>query len=147
MARRAGRRIVLTIIFGLLALTMALLGASNFMANYENFLTLLLCVMAPWTAVNLVDLYLVQHGAYDVSSFFAPDGGIYGRYNATALACYAVGIVIQVPFLANDLYTGAAAQALGRVDVSWLVALAASGGLYFVLARRPVPARLPQDAR
>jgi nucleobase:cation symporter-1, NCS1 family len=146
---RAGRsaRIVLTIIFSLLALTMALLGASNFMVNYENFLTLLLCVLAPWTAVNLVDFYLVQHGAYHVPSFFAPDGGIYGRYNATALACYAVGIVIQVPFLATDLYTGPAAQALDGVDVSWLVALAASGGLYFVLARRPVPARHSRDAR
>ncbi len=116
---------------------MALFGASNFMVNYENFLALLLCVMAPWTAVNLVDFYLVQHGAYDVSAFFAPDGGIYGRYNATALACYAVGILIQVPFLVTDLYTGAAARALGGVDVSWLVALVASGGLYFVLARRP----------
>jgi NCS1 family nucleobase:cation symporter-1 len=146
---RAGRsaRIVLTIIFSLLALTMALLGASNFMVNYENFLTLLLCVMAPWTAVNLVDFYLVQHGTYDVPSFFAAGGGIYGRYNATALACYAVGIVIQVPFLAIDVYTGPAAQALGGVDVSWLVGLAVSGGLYFVLARRPVPARHPQDAR
>lgn len=136
---RAGRsaRIVLSIIFSILALTMALLGATNFMTNYENFLALLLCVMAPWTAVNLVDFYLVQHGAYDVSAFFAPDGGIYGRYNATALACYAVGILVQVPFLATDLYTGAAARALGGVDVSWLVALVVAGGLYFVLARRP----------
>jgi nucleobase:cation symporter-1, NCS1 family len=65
----------------------------------------------------------------------------------TALACYAVGIVIQVPFLATDLYTGPAARALGGVDVAWLVALAVSGGLYFVLARRPVPARRAQDAR
>jgi NCS1 family nucleobase:cation symporter-1 len=93
--------------------------------------------MAPWTAVNLVDFYLVQHGAYDVPSFFAPDGGIYGRYNARALGCYAVGILIQVPFLVTDLYTGPAARALGGIDVSWLVALVVSGGLYFVLARRP----------
>jgi NCS1 family nucleobase:cation symporter-1 len=138
-AWRAGRstRIVLSIIFSILALTMALLGATHFMVNYENFLALLLCVMAPWTAVNLVDFYLVQHGAYDVPSFFAPDGGIYGRFNATALACYAVGILIQVPLLSTDLYTGPAARALGGIDVSWLVALVVSGGLYFVLARRP----------
>ncbi len=146
-AWRAGRpaRIVLSIIFSILALTMALLGATNFMANYENFLTFLLCVMAPWTAVNLVDFYLVQHGAYDVPSFFAPDGGIYGRYNATALTCYAIGIVIQAPFLVTDIYTGPLARALGGVDVSWLVALVVSGGLYFLLA--PAPVRQAQDAR
>jgi NCS1 family nucleobase:cation symporter-1 len=146
---RPGRsaRIVLTVIFSLLALTMALLGASNFMVNYEHFLTFLLCIMAPWTAINLVDFYLVRHGTYDVPSFFAPDGGVYGRYNATALACYGVGIVIQVPFLATDVYTGRAAQALGGVDVSWLAALAVSGGSYLALARRPVPAHHSADAR
>jgi NCS1 family nucleobase:cation symporter-1 len=132
----AAARSVLSVIFMVVALAMALLGARNFMVNYENFLSLLLCVLAPWTAVNLVDFYLVQHGRYDVASFFAPDGGIYGRYNATALFCYGLGIVIQVPFLATDPYTGAAARALGGVDISWLVAIAVVSPLYYVLARR-----------
>jgi NCS1 family nucleobase:cation symporter-1 len=114
---------------------MALLGAKNFMVNYENFLSLLLCVMAPWTAVNLVDFYLVRHGQYDVPSFFAADGGIYGRYNATALACYGIGIAVQVPLLTTDLYTGPIARAFGGVDVSWLVALAVVSPLYYFLAR------------
>ena len=135
---QAGRpaRVLLSIIFCVLAITMALLGATNFMANYENFLTLLLCVMAPWTAVNLVDFYWVKHGVYDVSSFFAADGGIYGRYNAAALACYALGIVVQGPFLATDFYIGPAARSLGGIDVSWVVALIASGGAYLLWARR-----------
>lgn len=129
-------RVLLSIIFSVLAIIMALLGATNFMANYENFLTLLLCVMAPWTAVNLVDFYWVKHGVYDVSSFFAADGGVYGRYNAAALACYALGIVVQGPFLATDFYVGPAARALGGIDVSWVVALIASGGAYLLWARR-----------
>jgi NCS1 family nucleobase:cation symporter-1 len=134
---RAGAtaRIVLSAVFIVLALAMALLGAKNFMVNYENFLSLLLCVMAPWTAVNLVDFYLVQHGRYDVASFFAADGGIYGRYNATALFCYGFGIAVQVPFLVTDLYTGPIARALGGVDVAWLVAIAVVGPLYYVMAR------------
>ena len=70
LAGRPHGTLVLSIIFSLLAVTMALLGATNFMVNYENFLTLLLCVMAPWTAVNLVDFYWVKHGAYDVSVVF-----------------------------------------------------------------------------
>jgi NCS1 family nucleobase:cation symporter-1 len=32
----------------------------------------------PWSAINLVDYYLVKRGRYDVQSFFTPDG-IYGR--------------------------------------------------------------------
>jgi nucleobase:cation symporter-1, NCS1 family len=132
----AAARIVLSFVFIALALAMALWGAKNFMVNYENFLSLLLCVMAPWTAVNLVDFYLIQHGRYDVPSFFAANGGIYGRYNATALLCYGLGIAVQVPFLATDPYTGSIAAALGGVDISWLVALAVVSRLYYFLARR-----------
>ena len=130
----AATRVILSVIFMILALAMALLGANNFMVNYENFLALLLCVMAPWTAVNLVDFYLVRHGHYDVQSFFAVNGGIYGRYNATALFCYGFGILIQVPFLATDIYTGPIARAFGGVDISWLVAIAVVGPLYYGLA-------------
>jgi NCS1 family nucleobase:cation symporter-1 len=83
----AAARIVLSLIFIVLALAMALWGAKNFMVNYENFLSLLLCVMAPWTAINLVDFYLVQHGRYDVASFFAADGRIYGRNNTKPHIC------------------------------------------------------------
>jgi NCS1 family nucleobase:cation symporter-1 len=121
---------------------MALLGAKNFMVNYGNFLALLLCVMAPWTAINLVDFYLVQRGTYEVPSFFVADGGIYGRYNATALFCYGLGILVQVPFLAAHPYTGWIAKALGGVDISWLVALAVVGPLYYAFAHRSGRARL-----
>ena len=139
----AAARIVLSVIFIVLALAMALLGAKNFMVNYENFLSLLLCVMAPWTAVNLVDFYLVQHGKYDIASFFAADGGVYGRFKAAALFAYGIGIAVQVPFLATDLYVGPIARAFGGVDVSWLVALAVVSPLYYFLAtaRRRVAAR------
>lgn len=134
---RAGAlaRILLSALFVAIATAMALWGAKNFMANYENFLALLLTVMAPWTAINLVDFYLVQHGAYDVDSFFAADGGRYGRYNPVALFCYGFGILIQLPFLAVDLYTGPIAKAFGGVDISWIVGLAVVGPLYWLLAR------------
>jgi len=77
-----------------------------------------------------------------VPSFFLADGGIYGRYNATALFCYGRGIVIQGPFLATHPYTGGIAQALDGVDISWLVALAVVSPLYYVLALRSGRARL-----
>jgi len=55
----------------------ALLGKDSFIANYTNFILLLLYVLVPWTAINLVDYYLLRHGHYDVDAFFRHDGGIY----------------------------------------------------------------------
>ena len=137
-AWRAGlpARVVLSLLFIVAALALALLGAKNFLVNYENFLSLLMCVMAPWSAINLVDFYLVKHGRYDVESFFRPDGGIYGRFNVTALVCFAFGILIQTPFLVTSLYTGPVAKAWGGIDLSWIVALAVVCPLYYVLAIR-----------
>jgi NCS1 family nucleobase:cation symporter-1 len=133
-------RVVLSIVFIAAALLLALLGAKNFLVNYENFLSLLMCVMAPWSAINLVDFYLVKKGQYDVEAFFAADGGVYGRFNLTALACFGIGIAIQLPFLVTSLYTGAAARAMGGVDVSWMVALLVVCPLYYALASKPATA-------
>jgi NCS1 family nucleobase:cation symporter-1 len=134
---RAGpvSRITLSVLCVLAALAIALLGAKNFLVNYENFLSLLLCVMAPWTAINLVDFYGLQHGRYDVDAFFAADGGRYGRYNAVALLCFGLGVLVQIPFLATDIYKGPIAKALGGADVSWLVGLAVVGPIYYLAAR------------
>src|SRR6202000_2627240 len=70
---RAGpsARIVIAAILCVVSLLISLLGKDNFLTIYTNFIDLLMYVMVPWTAVNLVDFYLVQHGNYDVPSFFA----------------------------------------------------------------------------
>jgi purine-cytosine permease-like protein len=36
-------------------------------------------VLIPWTAINLVDYYLIRRGEYDVEAFFGPSGGQYGQ--------------------------------------------------------------------
>ena len=77
----AAARIVIAIAITVVGLMIALFAAANFLTNYTNFILLLLYVLVPWTAVNLVDFYLVRHGDYDVSSFFTRDGGVYGRFN------------------------------------------------------------------
>ncbi|GBQ63468.1 purine-cytosine permease [Ameyamaea chiangmaiensis NBRC 103196] len=112
---------------------------NNVLDIINDVIELLLAVLSPWTAINLVDYYLVQHGAYDMPSLFRADGGIYGRFNRNALVCYAIGIAVQIPFLANALYTGPAARALGAVDVSWAVGIIVPGVLYRLLARRTAP--------
>jgi nucleobase:cation symporter-1, NCS1 family len=114
----------------------AVLGERAFLVNYEHFISLLLYVLVPWTAINLVDYYLLRHGIYDVASFFRQDGGIYGRINGAAVICYGIGILVQLPFIASPLYTGAVAQAIGGIDLSWIVGLIVTSPIYFWLARR-----------
>jgi NCS1 family nucleobase:cation symporter-1 len=129
------RTVVALVLFGV-ALTGAFLSKDSFLANYEEFILLLLYVLVPWTAINLVDYYLLRHGQYDVDSFFRQDGGIYGRFNAAAVTCYLLGILIQMPFVASALYTGPIARALGGIDISWIVGLAATAPAYYWAAKR-----------
>jgi NCS1 family nucleobase:cation symporter-1 len=129
-------RTVIALILFLLATIGALFSKESFLTYYEEFISLLLYVLVPWTAINLVDYYLLRHGQYDVASFFRQDGGIYGRVNSTAILCYAVGILVQVPFIASPLYTGPIARSLGNVDLSWIVGLAVTSPVYYWLAKR-----------
>ncbi len=132
---RAAARTVVVMVVALVAVLLSVPGRSSFLVNYTSFILLLLYVLVPWTAINLVDYYLVRHGEYDVASFLRRDGGLYGRANVAALACYLFGILIQVPFMSTPLYTGPVATALHGADVSWLVGLALTSPLYFFLAR------------
>jgi purine-cytosine permease-like protein len=114
----------------------AVLGKAAFLVNYEHFILLLLYVLVPWTAINLVDYYLLRHGVYDVPSFFRQDGGIYGRINVAAVTCYGVGILVQLPFIDSALFTGPVARAMGGIDLSWIVGLAVTSPAYYWMAKR-----------
>jgi NCS1 family nucleobase:cation symporter-1 len=131
----AARTITCVVLIGI-ALTAALMSTESFLANYEDFILLLLYVLVPWTAINLVDYYLLRHGSYDVAAFLRRDGGMYGRFNVPAMACYAFGIVVQAPFVASPLYTGPIARAIGGMDLSWIVGLLVTSPVYYWLGGR-----------
>jgi NCS1 family nucleobase:cation symporter-1 len=124
------RTLTAVALFGL-SLMGAVLGKAAFLVNYEHFILLLLYVLVPWTAINLVDYYLLRHGIYDVPSFFRQDGGIYGRINVAAVTCYGLGILVQLPFIASALYTGPVARSMGGLDLSWIVGLAVTAPVYY----------------
>ncbi len=117
------------------ALVVGIVGQANFLSNYMNFLYILLYVLVPWTAINLVDYYLVHHGSYDVPSFVKADGGIYGRFQWPAIACYVFGFLIEVPFMSQELYTGPIAKMLGGADISWIVCLAIISPVYYFVSK------------
>ncbi|MFB8266136.1 purine-cytosine permease family protein [Streptomyces sp. NPDC055955] len=141
---RATGRSVIGGVLTALSVALALAFADSFMTSYLNLIYVLQYVLIPWTAINLVDFYLVRHGHYDVASFFAKDGGIYGRWNVAALAVYALGILAEIPFMAQSLYTGPLAHALGDTDLGWIAGLIVTVPAYLLAAR--LTARKPTAA-
>lgn len=63
-------RVVTATVTVAVEIVIAIYGQSNFLINYTHFILMLLYVLVPWTAINLVDYYLIAHGNYDVASFF-----------------------------------------------------------------------------
>lgn len=135
--RRMGRgaRAGFILVMLVASMAIALWASADFLANFKNFVLLLLMVFTPWSAINLTDYYLVSKEKVDLPALYDPDGR-YGRWNAAALVTYAIGIVVQVPFLAQSLYTGPLTKELGGADVSWLVGLAVPAVVYYLWASR-----------
>ncbi|TSB17879.1 cytosine permease [Streptomyces sp. NBC_01525] len=130
----------------------ALLGKDSFLAAFKDFLLFLLTFFTPWSAINLVDYYLISKERYDIPALTDPRGR-YGAWNGTALTVYAVGVLAQLPFLATAFYTGPLVAPLGGADLSWIIGLLVPAVLYGVLARRdtgrilaPAPAEEPAPA-
>lgn len=132
---RAKTRSIAAIILFTIAVTISLFARDNFIQFYTNFLSFLMYVLVPWTAINLVDYYLLRHGDYQVADFFKRDGGVYGRFNWVAIGSYIAGALVQIPFSATAIYTGPIAGAMGGVDLSWIVGLVVVAPLYYVAAR------------
>ncbi|MFF8507607.1 purine-cytosine permease family protein [Streptomyces sp. NPDC015492] len=121
--------------FTAVSMVIALAASADFLNNFKNFVLLILMVFTPWSAINLVDYYLVSRERVDIPALYDPDGR-YGRWNLTALTCYVLGVAVQIPFLATKLYTGAITKRLDGADISWIVGLLVTAALYGVWVRR-----------
>ena len=117
-----------------LSLVIALVSSESFLSNFENFLLLVLYLFIPWTAVNLVDYFLVRRGHYAIGEIFNPRG-IYGRWGWRGILAYLVGFGAMVPFFSTGLYTGPVAAAAQGADFSLFIGLPVSAVLYWVLCR------------
>ena len=133
---KAGRgvRFVAVAIVAVLGTGGSLLLPEDFLASYGNFLFLILYFLTPWTAVNLVDYYLVRRGNYAILEIFKPHG-IYGSWNWRGLVAYLVGFAAMIPFFSTALYTGPIAESLGGADISVFVGLPVAAVLYWILTR------------
>ncbi|MFI5663170.1 purine-cytosine permease family protein [Streptomyces sp. NPDC051684] len=113
----------------------ALAGKDSFLTSFKDFLLFLLTFFTPWSAINLVDYYLISRERYDIPALFDVHGR-YGAWRWDALVVYGVGVLAQLPFLATAFYTGPFVEPLGGADVSWIVGLVVPAALYWLLARR-----------
>ena len=127
-------RVATVLLTAALSLVGALVASADFLANFNNFLLLILYFFVPWTAVNLVDYFIVRRGHYAIAEIFNPRG-LYGRWGWRGITAYTVGFLAMVPFFSTGLFTGFVAKALNGADISLFIGLPVAGILYYVFGR------------
>jgi NCS1 family nucleobase:cation symporter-1 len=128
------KRLASLLLVFLASCAIALSSSSNFASRFNDLLSLLLYLFTPWTAINLVDFYVVRKGHYSIREIFNPHG-MYGRWNWRGLGAYLIGFAVMIPFFSSGLYTGPIARALGGADIAMLVGLPVSAGIYLIACR------------
>lgn len=126
-----GKRLAGVAAVAALSTMIALDSSSHSLARFAELLSLLLYLFIPWTAINLVDFYLVRKGRYSVREIFNPRG-MYGRWNWRGLLAYGSGFSAMVPFFSTGLYTGPVARVLHGIDISMLIGLPVASGVYLL---------------
>jgi purine-cytosine permease-like protein len=123
---------------GVLFVTAAVLALElpdDFLATtFVTILTILGYLMAPWTAINLTDYFLVRRGEYSVREIFNPSG-IYGRWNWRGCVAYVVAFAVMVPFMYLSFFEGPVAKALNDLDISVFIGLPVAAILYALFCR------------
>jgi NCS1 family nucleobase:cation symporter-1 len=132
---RAAGRWIIGAIFIALSLYIAL-TLTDFLTSYSAFVLILSYMLIPWTAINLVDFYMIRKGKYHVESFFHESGGIYGRFNWVAIGSYFIGIAAEAPFAnPSSAWKGMFVDSLGGADIAWIVGLIVTGTVYYFWAK------------
>jgi nucleobase:cation symporter-1, NCS1 family len=130
----AGKRVTSLLAASVMSTVIALNSSSDFISRFSDLLSLLLYLFTPWTAVNLVDFYVIRKGHYSVREIFNPDG-MYGRWNWRGLLAYGIGFTVMIPFFSTDMYSGPVARALGGADIAMLIGLPAAAAVYLLACR------------
>jgi purine-cytosine permease-like protein len=110
--------------------------SGNAVTYVNSMLVIMLYLLMPWTAVNLMDYFFVRRGRYSIVDLFKVDG-IYGAWGTRGLIAYVVGFIASIPlFVIPGVYTGVLAAKLGGVDLGWLISGVAAAVTFVLLSRR-----------
>lgn len=127
-------RIVTVVVLAVVWALVGMLLIGDFSTAFTNVQLIMLYVLVPWTAVNLVDYFFVRRGHYAITHLFRKDG-IYGMWAWRGLVSYLLGLAAMVPFVVLSFFTGPVAEAMGGVDIAFAVGLIVGGGVYLLLCR------------
>ncbi len=145
-ATRSARMIAILVMAVMVWGIAQLVGAARFNEFYSNGLIYLAYLFTPWTAINLVDYFIVRRGHYVLADLFKRSGGIYGRWGWRGNSVYAMSIAAMVPFMVTAQFVGSAAAWLGNVDYSMFVGLIVGSGLYLLVCMiGHLPTAAPDD--
>src|SRR5215472_6821695 len=67
---RQSTRLIFVLASAVVGTVVAIAASANFLINFENFILFLAYFLIPWTAINLVDFYLVGKEQYDIDAIF-----------------------------------------------------------------------------
>jgi len=128
-------RIVTILVLAAIWAGVAASAKGNAIEALSATLVVMLYLLCPWTAVNLVDYFFLRKGRYAITDLARADG-IYGAFGTRGLAGYFAGLLASVPFFViPGLWTGPVAEALGGVDIAWLVGLIVAAAVYLIASR------------
>jgi NCS1 nucleoside transporter family len=130
----ATKRLISIFAAAVASTALALASSGDFINSWGDLLAVLLYLFTPWTAINLVDFYVLRKGHYSIREIFNPNG-MYGRWNWRGLLAYGVGFVVMIPCFSTGLYTGPVARALGGADIAMLVGLPVAALVYLLTCR------------
>jgi NCS1 family nucleobase:cation symporter-1 len=112
-----------------------ILGQGHFLSNFIDFILFISYFLIPWTAINLIDFYVLRHGEYSIKDIFDLNGK-YGKINKITAISFLVSVIAEIPFMNTSLYVGPASKAMGGADVAWILGLVVPSVLYYVMMKR-----------
>lgn len=128
-------RVITIVALGIVWFAISSLISASAVSAVSTALTLMLYLLVPWTATNLIDYFVVRKGKYSIADLFTPKG-IYRVWSWRGLVAFAIGFVAEVPFMVlPGYYTGPVANLMGGVDISWLVGLVVTSVAYLIFTR------------
>lgn len=95
----------------------------NHLSSFNTFLSLMLYLLVPWSAINLIDYYVVRRPS-DAEENWAWPG----------VLAYLLSLLCMLPFFAISGYQGPLAIALEDTDIAFVVGFASAALGYALLA-------------
>lgn len=132
------KQAVIVTVGGVLGGVLALaIGGSSFEEHFSLFLHVISYYIMPWLAVLAVAYFKVYRNgnAFPASQEFYEPAGLFRGVAWPGMGAFLAGIVVSIPFMANEWYTGPIASQWGDVDFSYFVSGAVAAVVYAVLAK------------